>query len=179
MSVLLANAGVPMLGVQMGLMVLALIPIVVVEGAILRVRLAKPLSQSLFASAIANLASTFVGLPLTWTALVCAELASGSDAYHPLETPLQRIVAVTLQAPWLGPYESDDLRWMTPAASLVLLVPFFFVSALVESALVSRLWKDLPRRRVRAATWIANALSYAGLVVYAAGWLLFAIGRHG
>jgi hypothetical protein len=40
MDLLLANAGLPMIGVQMHLMIAALLPIVAIEAAVLRMRLA-------------------------------------------------------------------------------------------------------------------------------------------
>lgn len=167
MPIVLANAGVPMLFVQWPVMVLALIPILLVEAGLLRWRLALPLENCIRGSLIANLVSTFVGIPLTWIGLVCAEFAAGTDRYFAVETPLQRIVAVTLQAPWLGPHE-HELRWMVPAASLVLLIPFLATSVIVEGLILTRLWRDLPRRRVWAAALMANGVSYGLLMLYAA-----------
>ncbi len=57
-------------------MLLALIPIVGIEAWIMRPRLTLTPGKALRLSAIANLVSTVVGIPLTWVVLVGLELLS-------------------------------------------------------------------------------------------------------
>src|SRR5262245_44810039 len=99
-----ANAGLPMIGVQMHLMVVALLPVVVIEAAVLRMRLGLPTLRSIVGSLLANAVSTFVGIPLTWFSLVCLQIVSGGGEAWGLVTPLQKVAAVTVQAPLLIPY---------------------------------------------------------------------------
>lgn len=161
----LANAGLPMIGVQMDLMLVALLPIIAIEAIVLRVRLAVPLLRSLKGASLANALSTLAGIPLTWLALVFIEMAVGGEAWG-LETPLRRILAVTVQAPVLLPYEGD-LDWMVPAASLFLLLPCLVVSILIESRTLSRLWPEVSRERIWRAASVANFVSYALLSIVA------------
>lgn len=167
-----------MIGVQMHLMVVALLPIIVIEASVLRLKLDVPVEHALVGASLSNALSTFVGIPLAWLTLVFAEMAAtdGGQAWG-LETPLLKVAAVTVQAPWLIPYE-NDLYWMVPAASLVLLVPCFAVSVVVEAWTLSRLWPTTDRKRIWGATWVANLLSYALLFAYAAIRLCQALGAR-
>jgi hypothetical protein len=83
---------------------------------------------------------------------------------------LGKILAVTWQAPWLVPYESD-LDWMVPAASVVLLVPFFAASWLIELRVNRRMLPEVDEQTLREATRDANLLSYLLLAGVALGWL--------
>jgi hypothetical protein len=76
-----------------------------------------------------------------------------------------------LSAAWLVPYE-NQLHWLIPAATLVLLVPYFFVSVLVERWMMIRRWRELPRGRVALAAWVGNGVTYLGFAVWT-GWLLY------
>jgi hypothetical protein len=169
-----ADAGVPMLFVTFPAMVVALIPIIVLEtyvvGRMLKLR-AFPAAKPV---AVANLVSTFVGIPMTWVLLVVFEfVTSGGDAYG-LQTFTQKFLAVTWQAPWLIPYE-PDLSWMIPTASLVLLVPFFFTSYWVEAKVVAAMTRTCPRNEVKSAVFKANVASYALLAVFNVAWLIWSV----
>ena len=169
-----ADAGVPMLFVTFPAMVVALVPIVLLETVVLARTLkarAIPLAKS---AAIANVVSTIIGIPLTWVALVILELVTDGGSAHGLATPLQKFLAVTWQAPWLIPYERE-LYWMVPAASLVLLVPFFFASYFIEAPIVARIERRFPAPQVRAAVFRANVASYIGLAIFNLVWLAWSI----
>ena len=56
----------------------------------------------------------------TWFRVV----ATGGGRAFGIDSSWQRVFAVTVQAAWLIPYESE-LNWMVPLAAIVLLVPFF------------------------------------------------------
>ena len=169
-----ADAGVPMLFVTFPAMLLALIPIVFVETLVLA-RLMKRSRISLVKSAaVANMVSTIVGIPLTWIALVLLEFLTGGGAGHGLRSPLEKFLAVTWEAPWLLPYDSQ-LYWMVPTASLSLLVPFFFASYFIEAPIVARYQCDVPRALVRFAVFRANVASYIGLTVFNIGWLVWSV----
>jgi hypothetical protein len=122
-----ADAGIPMLFLTLPAMIIALAPIIAVESIVVGRLLGTSAISKAKSVAIANVASTVIGLPLTWVALVAVQLISGGGSAYGLVTPTQKLLAVTWQAPWLIPYEGD-LYWMVPAASLFLLAPFFFGS---------------------------------------------------
>jgi hypothetical protein len=169
-----ADAGVPMLFVTFPSMLLALVPIVLVEAVVLGWTMGRKAASFLKAATIANVASTVAGIPLTWLVLVLLEWITGGGSAYGLGTPLQKFLAVTWQAPWLLPYERQ-LYWMIPAASLFLPVPFFFTSYLIEAPIVARIKRELPAAQVRAAVFRANLASYTGLVAFNVWWLVWAL----
>ena len=184
-----ADAGVPMLFVTWPAMLLALIPIVLIEAWILKPRLRLGTRKSLWLASLANLASTIVGIPVAWVLLVMLEMAAtnGGTAMG-LSTPWQKFLAVTIQAPWLIPYESD-LHWMVPAATLALLPAYFVASWLIEYGVILALLRrraasapedqspETPARAVLHAAFSANLTSYAILAVITLVWLGVSIAR--
>jgi hypothetical protein len=159
-------------------MVVALLPIVVVETLILARRLALPSRTILKTAAASNAVSTLIGVPVAWLVLVVLQIGTGGGGAYGISTPIKRLLAITWQAPWLIPYESD-LDWMVPAASMALLVPFFLASLLIELRVNRWMLPDAETSRLRAATWDANLASYALLAAIVAVWLAAVLARRG
>jgi hypothetical protein len=59
---------------------------------------------------------------------------------------------------------------LIPAATLVLLVPYFFVSVFSERWWLLRRFGRRAFFRVAITSWLANALTYTGLAVYTIVW---------
>jgi hypothetical protein len=167
--VLVANIGIPMVFVTVATMLLALLPIALAEAWVLSRMCGLIFSEAFKGAYNANLWSTILGIPLAWFALVVAQMASGAGTAWGLETPLNRLAAVTLQSPWLVPY-TEDLGWMIPAASLTLLIPFFGVSVFVEHRILKKRWIASPKN-LRIGVFYANVVSYLMLAAYYAGTL--------
>jgi hypothetical protein len=163
--VLLANVGLPMIFIELPFLAMALVPVTLVEAAVYRWWLSMPWRQSIWGALRANLWSTFVGIPLAWLAQVVFQLAFGGGSMWGLDTPLDRLAAVTLQSAWLIPYEGE-FRWMVPAAALSLLVPFLLVSIVVEYFLLRRYWPGVVARRLVTAVVLANLVSYLLLAAF-------------
>ena len=173
----LANSGLPMIFVQLPYLVLALLPAALVEALVFRALVSLPLARALPGSLVANLCSTCVGVPATWLLLLFADLAVGGGGTWELDTPLLRLAAVTVQAPWLVPREGQ-MYWMIPAASLFLMLPFFLASVVTERFVLERWWPDAAGSRLRRAIWLGNLLSYGALADYWIVRLLLAEPRH-
>jgi hypothetical protein len=169
-----ANVGVPMVAVFLPPLWLSLIPIIAVEAWVVKRKLELPVSRSLSAVALGNVLSSIVGIPLMWGVLATIEAVFADEA-RGLDTIGRRVYAVTVQAPWLLPYESD-LRWMIPSALLVLAVPAYLLSVLIEWRVLLPFVATDRRLQVLRATAVANAASYGLLVVLFAGMLL--LGNH-
>lgn len=157
-----ANAGLPMIVVALPGMAVALIPIVLVEALVLASRLRARWWPCAKFSLVANLVSSFLGLPLTWFLLVVVQMLTGGGDAYGLGSRWHRFIAVTWQAPWLIPYESD-LPWMIPSAALALLIPFFFASVLVQYHVIRRMLPTTTHTAIRRGVLLANTWSYAGL----------------
>ena len=88
---------------------LLLLAIVPVEGYFARRILSLDWRSALGLSLRANLVSTLVGIPLTWFVLLLVEFGTGYAVYllkvdeASVPSAVQRAVAITVLAPWLGP----------------------------------------------------------------------------
>lgn len=173
MTPLLADIGVPMIFPQVILMGFALLPVVLIETIVVRKRIMMPFSTALKHVGMANLCTTIIGVPLAWGVMLILDLVCthGGEAWG-INTPVQKLAAVTLQAAWLVPYE-DELHWMIPAAATVLLIPCFLVSVLIERWILIRLWKGQDRVAVRSAVLQANAWSYLLLAIAGVLWTVY------
>lgn len=157
-----ANIGLPMVAIFLPPMWLGLVPIVLLEGAFISRGNAIPFKTSVASTAVANIASTIFGVPLLWFILATVELVC-CGAARGLGTASAKLYAVTVQAPWLIPYESD-FDWMIPAALFTLALIFLVMSVAVEAPIVSFLTR-VPMRQVWRPMWFANLASYAALGV--------------
>jgi hypothetical protein len=167
-----ANAGVPMIAIVYPGMGILLLPVIIIEVVVLRRRLSSPLRRTAIMVTVSNLVSTVFGVPLTWMVLVALQAVTGGggSAGPSFDTFAGKLLAVTWQAPWMMPYESD-MYWMMPVASLVLLVPFFFVSWLIEYQLSRLFLRDVDKADLKRAVLIANLVSYAMLAGVVLAWM--------
>jgi hypothetical protein len=163
---ILADAGVPMLFVQYPMMVGALIPVIIAEYFVARRMLSVTPRSAFKGVAVANVASTLFGFPLLWILLLVLDLCVGGGGAHGLGTTWSRVYSVTVQSPWLIPYESD-LHWMIPAAGLFLLLPAFFASVYLERWICRKQWKEQSAADLRKFSWTAHFISYPVLLVIA------------
>lgn len=172
-----ADAGVPMLAIVWPASWILLLPIIAVEGFVAARVTALGMRKSLLGAAVANAVSTILALPVTWGLLVVVEmvLSRGGRAFG-LSSAGSRVFAVTVQAPWLIPYESD-LDWMVPLAALVLLIPFFFASVFTER-LAFKMWTRCDMSTARRWSWCANAVTYGAIFLVVAIVAVHAIAKH-
>ena len=175
-----ANIGVPMIAVFLPPLWLSLLPVILVEAWVMSRWLHLTPSRSLSASALGNIASTLVGVPLMWMFLAGIQLVVAGGA-RGLSSAGARLYAVTVQAPWLIPYE-EDLKWMIPLALLVLAIPAYLLSVFIEWRCILLFIQPNQRPQALRVVAAANAVSYAILallfaVVLMAGDHLNAIGK--
>jgi hypothetical protein len=147
---------------QMVLMGFALIPVVLIETLAMRKVVGFTFPKTAGGASLANLCSTLLGVPLAWAFMFVVLLVTNGG--HGLEagTFTRYIASVTLQAAWLAPDE-ENLGWMIPCASTVLLLPCFVVSVFLERAVLAKLWAEKDRKLVYAAALRANVWSYSFL----------------
>ena len=157
--------GLPMLAVVWPQSWFLLGFVILLEGYVARRVLGVTFKEAFKGMAIANGFSTLVGVPVTWAVLVVGQMIVGGGGFRGLGTPAQKLYAVTVQAPWLLPYQ-DHFSWMVPAATAVLCVPFFFMSVWTEFQVARKYFSpDHPGDVLRAA-WLANAVSYGLIVLF-------------
>jgi hypothetical protein len=174
MTSLLADVGLPMIFFQFPALLLALGPIIFIESHVASRILHTTTRQASSGIGLANCVSTFVGIPLAWAAMFVLELITTGGSGYGFATPGDAFRSTILQAAWLGSYE-NQLNWLIPTATLVLLVPYFFASVFVERLVLVRVWKTQPADKVRTANWRANLASYALLAIVTVIWLCLAL----
>jgi hypothetical protein len=162
---LFANVGLPMIFVELPFLAIAILPVAVVEGTFYFWWLPVPWRQAVWGALRANLWSTFVGVPFAWLVQLFCQMAVGGGAAWGMDTPLDRLAAVTVQSAWLIPYQ-DELFWMIPAAAMSLMVPCLLVSIAVELSWLRSYWPDVTLRSLAMAVVLANLLSYLLLAAY-------------
>jgi hypothetical protein len=165
---MLADAGIPMLPLIMPVMIVLIIPVIIIEYACRR-KLIKVVRRRRIWRGIeaANIFSTFIGWPIAWGLHLILEIVTGYTTPQNVDTPLQRLGVVTLQAPWLGLYK-EDTNWIFPTAMGVLLIPFFFVSVFSERFILMKMWKEEEKVDIVRFSWRSNICSYAFLYLLVA-----------
>lgn len=166
MTVTLANVGLPMIFVHGPVFVVGLLPIIVIESMVLKKFLqTKSFKSCLGLVGSANVISTVIGLPLTWFIFVVIQMFAGGGGNMPDDTFWERTYAMIIQAPWQLPYQYD-LIWMVPRAALVMLVPFFFVSFLIEYLTIKRMISKEEQSGLRPGVFWGNVSSYTCLASF-------------
>jgi hypothetical protein len=149
-----ANVGVPIVFGVWSVMVVALIPIIIIESVILWYVTAVGILKSLWTTSVANLVSTAIGIPL-----------AGSWS---LFTP----------AGWIyekGERYEGERTWEVPAMILALLVPCFLVSWQVELGVIERLLGQPITQIHDRGVLIGNAVSYGLLVLVTVGLIMWSL----
>jgi len=163
-----ADAGLPMLAIAMPICWFALIPIIGIEWWILKKKLPEISNIRLMISAsVSNIISTVAGIPIAWFCMKTIQMAvpGGGGTFPGFHPFWKYFLGVTLQAPWLIPYESQ-FYWMIPTAFIFLLVPFFLMSCLIEALISIPILKTKSYnfKAIVRAVCRANIWSYAFLL---------------
>jgi hypothetical protein len=160
-------------------MVVLLLPIIVSETTFVVHRTKLRKQKVLWATTVANIVSTLVGVPLTWGALVFCEFGLSATlarftqlSSRSWDSPIYQVIGTMLSAPWLAPV-GKSASWAVPLAALVLLIPFFFISVWIEQAVMehllpvttasSALSNEVNDKILRSAVRGANLMSYGFL----------------
>jgi hypothetical protein len=168
-----ANAGLPMLYIIWPIFLLALIPVILIESLVFKIKIPDLNWKSVISSVgIANIVSTLLGVPVTWILLTAIQLITpgGGGTYPGLNDTVRGILSVTLQAPWLLPYESE-FYWMIPCAFLFLMIFFFIMSVYSERWFVFKILNrshSIEKKATNKVALKANVTSYLFLILGAA-----------
>lgn len=185
---ILADAGLPMILLTFPAMLTVLVPVILVEAWLYRRWMSLKAGTALKSSGVANLASTLIGVPVAWCAVLLLDfVALGGILRIPTfdrvldkqDSPLAAIILTILAPAWLGP---GSKYWMVPLATIMLLVPTFFLSVWIERFIVYRMVKtsvsgsgDFSRLRIGVVVRNANLVSYGLLIVGSLVWLLVSL----
>lgn len=182
---LLADAGIPMIVLTWPLMLILVIPVIAIEGFLCKKWLGLSTWEALKSNTVSNLTSTIFGVPLAWAIMLGVEflmfgIVDRSNAIQNWRSPLAEVVGLFLSAAWIGP-PSEKNAWVIPAATLVLLVPFFLASYGIEYLVIKSMVgmpeggpSNLSYPRVRIAVRNANLTTYGAMFVATSVWLVYA-----
>ena len=160
-----------MIFLAMPALIISIVPIIFIEALYIAKKLLFSIEKAAKTSVLSNIGSTLVGVPLTWGILVLVQMLTGGGSAHGLDTIQDKILAVTLQAAWLIPYESE-MHWMIPAAGLVLIVPFFLASWLTEYYIAKIMHADIEASLLKQCMFYANLFTYSLMCIWPIYWYL-------
>lgn len=175
-SIVSADAGIPLIFVTIPLMLIALVPVIIIEGIVLKKMLGVTYNAAMSGSFGANLVSFIFGLPLSWiiTSFV-GPIVSALAGPTPNFSSVGGVILLLFST--LGGFASGGDRyimyWFAPIAIIVSLIPAFLVSVGLEFVSLKSYFKTIDPRTVRSATVMANAISYLLLVLAGLVFLFF------
>ncbi len=143
-----------MIFVTFPLMICALAPVILVEIWVAKPKLQGIYGKPAWAIAVANLASTIIGVPLAWAVVLGLELLGdkllGERFLKHASPPVLMITELLLGPAWIGPPDGKH-DWIVPAAAMLLLIPTFFASWYIEAIIVNNMvapeWRIVRRPR--------------------------------
>jgi len=160
---LLANMAVPTLIPHLFWGVCALIPVILIETPFVRRHFRVPFRRALSLSAIANVISTLVGIPVAWLLFVILTIPIGLGADHFVhgQSTISWIWSecLMLGARYRIPPQTEFL------ASMVLVAPYYFASVFLERWAIQN-WTGIvaDSRPLLRTSFQMNLVSYAFLV---------------
>lgn len=169
-------------------MVVLLIPVIVIEGLLCKKWLGLKTWQAIKTNAVSNLASTIIGIPVAWAVMLAIEfgtmgLVGESKALQNWHSPIANVIFFLFSSAWLNPFLGED-AWVIPAATLILLIPFFFASYWIEYLVVRKIVgapdgepSNLAYACVRTAVRNANLVTYGIMFLATSVWLALSL-RH-
>lgn len=162
-----ANVGLPMIFLGVPFLVLAFIPVFVIEMFIYHKTLNIPLKRSGIGSLLSNILTTLVGYPISWGLHVAVTIAVGYPVGY-LFMKFKYIdwlgyILFPLMSAWLMP--GVDV-WVMYLAGIFGLIPAFWISTRIESQLLVKLFKEHEPKTVQKAVWKANQTTYLMLAAF-------------
>ena len=142
-----------------------LLPVIIILEALVAKHMLHVGWKSLKISAVANIVSTIVGIPITWFMLLVGEIVLMKLPLQGVHLPssVGGILTIVLISPWLIP-DDQNMHWMVYAAAAAHCIPFFFMSVWCECKVACLLLKEQPRKVIKRWAWRANLWSY-GLII--------------
>lgn len=169
----LVNPGLPVLFLALPVAFYLLIPIIAVETWRARKLAEVDAKHALAGVVAANTISAVVGWPLTWAifAAMQGSIAPVGDPGHGALSPLRAIASGAVQTGWLA-LNDDWFYWMIPVAAVIVMIPAFVITLLIEGIVLKSCWRRVPTGVCLRFVFSANLYSF-GLALLLI-WLLYA-----
>ncbi|PTX95723.1 hypothetical protein DB354_09945 [Opitutus sp. ER46] len=153
-------------------MVMALVPVVLVEWFVARRQFCIPSKMAAKGVIAANCCSTLLGFPLFWLSGVLGIVLLGERLDEAIPSAwifARRSMETGVAVFWLGP-DVDSEKIMRAGCSMLPLA--FVVSVTSERWILRRTWPQMPPAALWRYAWLANLLSYPVLIVI---WLWYLV----
>ena len=158
-----ANAGVPVVFFSYPMMILALVPIILIEFFLISKKISADWRPVLKGVIWGNLASTLFGFPLAWFLLLGLEAATTGMSCGPgFDTPLKAVLTTLFEAAWLCPHDAQ-LSWLIPSAIFINLFLAYFISIFIEYQILKYFTRFPDTLLLKRMVWRANLISYLAL----------------
>ncbi len=172
----LANAGLPMIVFTFPLMLMALLPIIMVESFVIQRSLKAPFKKVIVSNGIANVASTLIGTPLAWGILLGFQLITTGGGCGPgFETVPDSMITAVVGSAWICPWAEQE-KWLIPIAFINCMIVAFFISVYIEYLVMRKTLKGHEDNVVKKVTYKSNLVSYFLLVVVSVSYYFYSIG---
>jgi hypothetical protein len=105
-----ADVGLPMIFVTFPLMLLALVPVILVEVWVAKPKLQGTFGKPAWAIGVANVVSTIFGVPLAWAVMLGLELLADKlddRLLNHAQGPVLVVAEVILGPAWIGPPDNS------------------------------------------------------------------------
>lgn len=152
----------------MTVMIIALIPIVLLEAFCFYNFLEVSFWRAFKSALLANIFSTFIGIPVTWIGWIFLIFRTHRGRLLDVRSRslFVKIVMFIWESAWIHP-RGKRYRLLTYASGLVLIVPFFFASWFSEYWIAAYFLADpASTGEINKAVRNANLLSYVLLALY-------------
>jgi len=160
----LANVAIPTLIPHWIFALIALIPVVIVEALVIFWRHRVDFRRSLAASAVANVRSTLLGIPLAWLTFVALSFPVAMGAQK-VGGGISTITWIWSECLMLGARYKIAARTEF-LASMTLLFPYYLASVLIERRTLQRRLGDLSVPTLTRTSLLMNLVSYTGLIIW-------------
>ena len=154
-----ANAGLPMIFITFPYMLLAFIPIFLIEGVVYKKRLNMSYGSSFSVSFLANLLSTLIGFPLAWLLSLVVEILLSLSQQGATGT-VSKVLLTVLGPAWLAPPIETADQWYVSLSAFFGLIPAYFISVWMELFVARRCFDEVDIKEVKKAVRAANLLTY-------------------
>lgn len=170
-----ADAGVPIIFLSYPLMIIALLPIIIIESYVFLKNIKTSFKESILSIVVGNIVSALVGLPLAWGMLLILEKITTDFACGPgFNTIKDSIITTIIESAWICPWD-DQLYWLIPTAVIINLIIAFFISIFIEFYIGRLFLKKLNKKLLWKATLLSNISSYIMVIVFCIGYLIYSI----
>lgn len=167
-----ANSGLPMIVLGVPFMAILGLPVVGIEYYFYKKNFNISSKSILLHTFIANVITTLIGYPLSWSILLGVQAITGSGGVIALDSITNIAKAVFFQAAWLIPHK-EGMDWLIPACGLVGMVPAFITSYFFEKIYLRRAFAN--PTNISKIVLKAHIYSYALLVLVLLGSLIYAL----